>query len=79
MKIKALELRNVRGFKELTKTIFSDKINVFIGANNSGKSTILNSIFLMKRQGIFTPSDITIGQVEGEVKLFVEGDYKGIV
>ena len=35
MKITAIELTNIRGFKKLEKTQVSDKINVFIGANNS--------------------------------------------
>lgn len=78
MKITAIELRNIRGFKLLPKTEFSKRINVFIGANNSGKSTILNSIFSLQRQGALVGTDITIGEQNGEVKLFVEGDYSGV-
>ena len=78
MRVKAIELRNIRGFKYLQKTEFSDSINVFIGANNSGKSTILNSIFSLQRQGSLQHSDITIGEQNGEVKMFLEGFYLGI-
>jgi len=78
MKITAIELRNIRGFKFLPKTEFSKRINVFIGANNSGKSTILNSIFSLQRQGALVGTDITIGEQEGEVKLFLEGLYIGV-
>ncbi len=75
MKITAIELKNIRGFKYLPKTEFSKRINVFIGANNSGKSTILNSIFSLQKQPAFVVSDITIGEDFGEVKLYFEGDY----
>jgi energy-coupling factor transporter ATP-binding protein EcfA2 len=75
MKIKAIALTNIRGFRSLPKTSFSDKINVFIGANNSGKSTLLNSIFVIQRYNIIQLSDITIGEKFGEIKLFLTGDH----
>ncbi len=77
MKITAIELTNIRGFKKLHKTEVSDKINVFIGANNSGKSTIINSIFSLQRQNILTSHDITIAESVGEVKLYLKGEYPG--
>ncbi len=43
MKIEQLELCNYRGFKS-SKFVFSDKLNVFVGVNGSGKSTILDSL-----------------------------------
>jgi len=78
MKITAIELNNIRGFKFLERTEFSKRINVFIGANNSGKSTILNSIFTLQREGALIGSDVTIGEQNGEVKLYFEGHYHGI-
>lgn len=78
MKITAIELRNIRGFKLLSRTELSKRINVFIGANNSGKSTILNSIFSLQRNEALGASDITIGGQSGEVKLYLEGYYIGI-
>lgn len=78
MKITAIELKNIRGFKYLPKTDFSERINVFIGPNNSGKSTILNSIFSLQRQNTLVSSDITIGEVEGEVKLYFQGNFPGM-
>lgn len=77
MKITAIELKNIRGFKSLPKTEFSKRINVFIGANNAGKSTILNSIFTLQRNGVLVGTDITIGEQTGEVRLFLEGDSYG--
>jgi predicted ATPase len=73
MKITAIELTNIRGFKKLPRTEFSKRINVLIGANNSGKSTILNSIFSVQRSNAIVNNDITIGEQNGEVKLFIEG------
>jgi predicted ATPase len=78
MKIIAISLKNIRGFKSLSKTNFSQSINVFIGANNSGKSTILNSIFSLQRKAPLTGTDITIGEESGEVRLFLKGSHGGI-
>jgi predicted ATPase len=79
MKITAIELSNIRGFKLLPKTELSKRINVFIGANNSGKSTILNAIFSLQRAKTLVKTDITIGEKKGEVKLFFEGNFFGLV
>ncbi|NHM08316.1 AAA family ATPase [Flavobacterium sp. CYK-4] len=78
MKITEIELRNIRGFKHLEKTAFSEKINVFIGANNSGKSTILNVIFNLQRQNTITKNDITIGENSGQIDLFITGNHPKI-
>ena len=43
MKIKQLELCNIRGFKKL-KFDFSERLNLFVGINGSGKSTVLDSM-----------------------------------
>ncbi len=75
MKIKAIELRNVRGFQHLVKTELSETINVFIGPNNAGKSTILSSIFMIQRLNILTQQDITIGQNDGVIQLFTVGEH----
>ncbi len=75
MKITAIKLKNVRGFKNLDKTPFSESINVLIGANNSGKSTILNSIYILQRQVLFI-SDITLGQANGTISLYFNGNYQ---
>ncbi len=72
MKITAIGLRNVRGFQEMALTKMSEGINVFIGANNAGKSTLLNAVFLMQRE-VLTKSDITIGSAEGFVELLYSG------
>lgn len=75
MKITAIELKNIRGFRDLSKTEFSDSINVFIGSNNSGKSIILNSIYLVQKPGLFSVKDKTVGSVSGVIKLFCSGEH----
>jgi AAA15 family ATPase/GTPase len=77
MKITAIELTNIRGFKKLDKTEFSERINVFVGANNSGKSTILHSIFALQRSRVFTSADVTIGEQRGLVKVYFVGKHIG--
>jgi AAA15 family ATPase/GTPase len=75
MKITAIEIENVRGFQKVPKTDFSDSINIFIGPNNAGKSTILNSIFLLQRI-VLGNNDITIGQTKGKIELYYKGEHQ---
>ncbi|MDW3196534.1 MAG: AAA family ATPase [Cytophagales bacterium] len=77
MKITAIELENVRGFQRVNKTGLSETINVFIGPNNAGKSTILSSIFLLQRDGLGN-GDITIGENSGAVRLHYYGSHNRI-
>ena len=77
MKITAIELKNVRGFQIVNKTNFSDSINILIGPNNAGKSTILNSIFLLQRQ-ILSANDITIGKNQGRIQLYFKDSHPHI-
>lgn len=74
MKITAIKLQNIRGFQNLPKTIMSEGINIFIGANNSGKSTLLNSVFQLQRQ-VLTKHDITLGNKTGRIELFFSGNH----
>ena len=52
MKVTAIQLKNIRGFRELPKTEFSENINIFIGPNNAWKSTILNVINFLQNKAI---------------------------
>jgi AAA15 family ATPase/GTPase len=74
MKISAIIIQNIRGFQNVSKTDLSKTINVFVGPNNSGKSTILNCIFMLQRN-VLTNHDITIGQSEGKIELFFQGSH----
>lgn len=74
MKITAIQLKNIRGFQNIPKTDFSNSINIFIGPNNAGKSTILNSILSLQKQ-VLNKSDITIGEKNGVIQLYVDGQH----
>ncbi|GCC51658.1 hypothetical protein SanaruYs_18860 [Chryseotalea sanaruensis] len=77
MKITAIEIQNVRGFQEIGKTEFSDTINILIGPNNAGKSTILNSIFHLQRN-VLSKNDITIGKNQGIIQIYFKGQHNQI-
>ena len=56
MYITKLTLRDIRCFENEDLNI-SKNINLFIGKNNCGKSTILKAIGLLQDPGILKPSD----------------------
>jgi len=78
MKITAIGVQNVRGFRLIPPTALSKTINIFIGPNNAGKTTLLNAIFHIQHQSLFQ-HDITLGQTSGEVRLFTEGQHPPII
>lgn len=79
MKITGIELDNVKGFQRLDRVNFSETINVFIGPNNSGKSTILNSIFKLQIGCTLGKKDITVGREQGFVTLYFNGTHKSLI
>ncbi|MFH1852975.1 MAG: AAA family ATPase [Candidatus Neomarinimicrobiota bacterium] len=79
MKVTGIELINVRGFKHLERTELSTTINVFVGPNNSGKSTIINSIYILQNPNVLQKRDITIGEQNGEIRLYVKGNYPPVM
>lgn len=79
MKITTIRISNIRGFKKLEWIKLSKTINIFIGANNSGKSTILNSIHLLQKNGVLTKSDYTVGEEKAEIDLGYEGSHESII
>jgi predicted ATP-dependent endonuclease of OLD family len=44
MKVHCLRLKNIRCFDDTGDLLFSPGLNIFVGKNNSGKSTILQAI-----------------------------------
>ena len=50
MKIKSLKIKNFRSYKNETKINFGD-LNVFVGKNDIGKSTILEALDLFFNEG----------------------------
>lgn len=51
MWIKSIDIENIRGIEKETIN-FSEKINLLIGKNNSGKSTIINSLYHLQYSGL---------------------------
>ncbi|MEO9531364.1 MAG: AAA family ATPase [Crocinitomicaceae bacterium] len=79
MKITRIELANVRGFRSLPKTELAENINILVGPNNSGKSTILHSIYRLQRPGILNANDSTLGTSNGDIMLSFTGSHKGFI
>lgn len=69
MQITSLELNNIRSYKGGHSLNCSSTINIFIGPNNAGKSTILNSIKIIQYP-YFIQKDITIGQTTGSIEIY---------
>src|SRR4051812_34969436 len=73
MFITELEIQNIRSLSQ-SELKFSKNINLLIGGNNSGKTTILKSIITCF-QGIYLDSsDVRINQVASSIRLRFDGD-----
>lgn len=70
MWITKIRLINVRGF-ENTEVEFSKELNILIGPNNSGKSTILNSILSLQKN-LLSIKDVKLRKNEGSVDIFFD-------
>jgi energy-coupling factor transporter ATP-binding protein EcfA2 len=68
MKISVLGLENIRGYKSSTIEL-SPKINLLVGENNSGKTTILKSLLLLQDTLALRCADVRTGQSEGSIVL----------
>lgn len=66
MYINAITLKNIRGYKE-TNITFSKNINLLLGANNAGKSTILKAIYKLQKNYILNKDDVRKTYQKGEV------------
>lgn len=75
MKIKALKLRNFRGYKTETIIDFED-LTAFVGKNDVGKSTVLEAldIFFNEGKGV-----VKIDKADINVHATVEGDVETII
>ncbi|HNX35961.1 MAG TPA: AAA family ATPase [Kiritimatiellia bacterium] len=69
MWIQSLTLRNIRSFAE-AKVGFSKRINVLVGPNNAGKSTILLPL-LGLQEGLPHPglADVRLGETEASAEM----------
>lgn len=68
MKITTLILENIRSFESTGLITFSPKINLFIGSNNTGKSTLLYSLYMLQRKYL-SENDILVGKENGSIKI----------
>ncbi len=71
MKIKALQIENYRSISN-TRIEFKD-INIFIGPNNSGKSTILKSLMPIQGEQLKL-EDIRFSKNESNITIYVDND-----
>jgi len=88
MRIKEIEIENYRGFKNTKKITFKNDINVIVGSNGAGKTSILDLIasflnhFTVKFSGSpsrdikqsLTMLDINVDEQETINKIFVSSD-----
>lgn len=67
MRVAVLELTNYRSFAG-SEPIELDQINVLVGRNNGGKSTIIRALYLLQTGSIFNPGDVRIGSDEAVIR-----------
>lgn len=70
MKISNLKLNNVRSFPSLDLS-FSDSLNLFVGKNNSGKTTIIKSLSLLQCPYELKKEDLRSSKEDGQIKIRV--------
>lgn len=73
MIITELRVETIRGFVNNQSIAPSNKINLLIGQNNSGKSTILNSILLIQDPSVLNQLDISLNWNQGRIDLVLSG------
>lgn len=71
--ITKLAIKNFRAFSEIPETACAD-INVFIGENDKGKSSVLRAIHVMQDSGESIFQDCRLGTVETEIGILFRPD-----
>ena len=69
MWISKLFIENIRSFAGQHTVVFSNNINILVGQNNAGKSTVLSSVLGLQHP-TFAPHDITLGTSSGRIIVF---------
>ena len=62
MKVHSVRLKNKRCFEDTGELICSPKLNIFVGRNNTGKSTLLKAIFGLQLRS-FDTNDVRPGSI----------------
>lgn len=68
MHVTSLQLENFRCFKSL-KPIALERINVLIGPNNAGKSSILKAFHLLQDGSGFAYADVRVGELVAQIRV----------
>lgn len=68
MQITSLKLENFRSFKT-TESIEFSKINILIGVNNSGKSSIIKAIHALQKSSDDLVKDIRLGAIRTQINI----------
>ncbi len=63
MWVDSLTIVNMRSFGETTFLSLARGLNVLVGANNAGKSTILRCLYALQSEGAVSQKDIRVGQL----------------
>lgn len=72
-----LEIENLRGFVGSTTLTLSPKINIFVGVNNAGKSTILKALLLPQIK-MLGARDLAFGTATGHVYIDFSAPFQGM-
>ena len=77
MYIKEIKLLNYRSFVHQSELRLSPKVNLLVGSNNSGKSSIIRSIYSFQNPRLIKDSDIRLGFSRAHVALSLADVEKG--
>src|SRR6266566_3565530 len=72
MWVSSLEINNIKSFEASGIIRLDKKMNIILGANNSGKSTILRVLYQAQNPASLTFSDIRIGATDASAYLSLE-------
>jgi predicted ATPase len=71
MWVSQLEIKNIRSFATSGEIKLSKNINILLGANNAGKSTIIRTLYLLQ-QNRLSMEDIRIGETLSQGSIILE-------
>lgn len=72
MWVSSLAINNIKSFAASGAIRLDKKMNIILGANNSGKSTILRVLYQVQNQSSLTASDIRVGATDASAYLSLE-------